>query len=258
MRSGAGTALVLMATLVAVPVWSEGTPERVVKYDKDALTVRLTRVSLTEVLDEIGRQTGAEIRGQVREPREVSADFDQVALPEAMHRLLGSQNFALVYSDSGQLKAVKLLGGPQEGGAPQGASVVSVSTTTQPQVSPAALISYMDRPAPVAVTPRLGQVLGTQTPTLRQLMEVGLHNEDPTMRSEAVRVGLQAVEAEPELRAAVLAAVGGMEDSTLVAILRGSAGERAEEVATNVATQTRVGELRVKASSVLQALRNGS
>jgi hypothetical protein len=225
------------------------------------LTVRITRVPLSEVIEEIGRQTGAEIRGQLRESREVSADFEAVPLPEALHRLLGSQNFALVYGDGGHLKVLKLLGGPQAGGVMSStptATPLAAVTTTVGAVSPAAFIAYLDRPVPVPVTGRLVPVLGTQNPTLRQLMEVGLHNEDATLRSEAVRAGLQSVEAEPELRAAVLGAVGNMEETTLVAILRGSAGERAEEVAMNVATQTRVGELRVKASAVLQALRSGS
>jgi hypothetical protein len=49
-------------------------------------------------------------------------------------------------------------------------------------VSPAAFISYLDRPVPVPVAGRLVLVLGSPTPTLRQLMEVGLQNEDATLR----------------------------------------------------------------------------
>src|SRR5207253_10748018 len=89
------------------------------------LTVRLSGVQNSDILAELARQSGAEIRGQVREPREVTADFESVPLPEALARLLGEQNFALVYGKGGRLKAVRLLGADQvAAGAP--------TTTTLP------------------------------------------------------------------------------------------------------------------------------
>ena len=100
----------MLAALAQGPTRAADTPAPVVRYSNDALTVRLTHASVTEVLDEIGRQTGAEIRGQVADVREISADFEAVPLPEAIHRLLGTQNFALVYGEKGNLKALELLG----------------------------------------------------------------------------------------------------------------------------------------------------
>src|SRR4029077_18548760 len=91
----------------------EGAAERVLHYEGDRLTVHLTGPPVTDVLDDLGRQAGAEIRGQVRDPREVSAEFEGLPLAEALHRLLGDQNFALVYGNEGRLKSVRLLGGPQ-------------------------------------------------------------------------------------------------------------------------------------------------
>src|SRR5262245_49746372 len=84
--------------------------DRVIKYEQDALTVRLTNVPVSEVIEELGRQAGAEIRGQLRTPRDITVEFDAVPLPEALHRLLGDQNFALIYGDRGKLAAVRLLG----------------------------------------------------------------------------------------------------------------------------------------------------
>src|SRR5512132_4256684 len=72
-------------------------PERLIRYDKDALTVHAIGVPVLEVLTEIGRQSGAEIRGTTRESHDVTAQFDSVPLPQALCRLLGDQNYALIY-----------------------------------------------------------------------------------------------------------------------------------------------------------------
>ena len=106
-RAAMGLLLVVLAQTPARP---EDGAARVVRYANDALTVRLSRASVNEVLDEIARQTGAEIRGQSMDSREVSADFEAVPLPEALDRLLGSQNFTLIYGENGNLRAVQLLG----------------------------------------------------------------------------------------------------------------------------------------------------
>src|SRR5205809_4410602 len=94
-------------------------PVPLIHYSNDALTVRLSGVQNSDILAELARQSGAEIRGQVREPREVTADFESVPLPEALARLLGEQDSALVYGEVGRLKAVRLLGGDQGGRPPR-------------------------------------------------------------------------------------------------------------------------------------------
>jgi hypothetical protein len=237
---------------------SEEAPERVIRYGKDALTVRLVQVPLSEVLDEVGRQTGAEIRGQLREPREVSAEFETVPLSEALHRLLGNQNFALVYGSNGELRAVKLLGGPQAGAVPVAAPSPAAGVPVRPTaVSPGALQGLMSQAPPVPIHGRLAETLGSESATLPQLMELGLHHEDPTVRAEALRTGVQTLEGDEGLRSSVLSVLNNMDDGTLSQLLRSAAGERAEEVAMQILTQSRATELRVKASSVLQKLRSG-
>jgi hypothetical protein len=233
---------------------AEVPPERVVEYARDALTVRLTKAPLGEVLAEIGRQSGAEIHGQPRDVRELTVTFEAVPLPEALHRLLGDQNFALVYGDGGRLRAVKLLGGPQ---AP--AAAPAPPSPPPPPVasgaSPVMLVGLLQRHPPVPVGPKLTPVLGTERATLLQLVETGLHNDDPAVRLEAIRVTLEAVETEPELRAGLLAAVNGLQPGEMTGMMRGAAGDRAEEIATHVATQARSLELRAKAATLLQQLR---
>ena len=121
-----------------------------IAYSNDALTVRLSGVQNSDILAELARQSGAEIRGQVREPREVTADFESVPLPEALARLLGEQNFALVYGKGGRLKAVRLLGGDQLG-APA-SPTITVPPAAPGAPFPGSLPELIDRhpPAPVA------------------------------------------------------------------------------------------------------------
>src|SRR5207247_11460395 len=141
---------------------------------------------------------GAEIRGQVREPREVTVDFDSVPLPEALARLLGDQNFALVYGKGGRLKAVRLLGGVRV--APQApASPPSIAPPAAPRPPfPGSLPELIDRHPPVPVTGAVADALGSQSATLRQLLELSLHHQDSTVRAEALRTGIAAPQAERE------------------------------------------------------------
>jgi hypothetical protein len=64
-------------------------------------------VPITDVLNELERQTGASVRGSLLDPREVTAEFRDVPLSQALARLLGDQNFALVYGEGGRLRTLK-------------------------------------------------------------------------------------------------------------------------------------------------------
>src|SRR5947199_8078870 len=134
---------------------AEDAPAPLIRYSNDALTVRLSGVPNSEILEELARQSGAEIRGQVREAREVTADFESVPLPEALTRLLGEQTFALVYGKGGRLKAVRLLGG----------SPTVAEASASPAAAPGApslgsLAALIDRYPPVPVTGQLADALG--------------------------------------------------------------------------------------------------
>ena len=93
--------------------------------------------------------------------------------------------------------------------------------------------------------------------TLPQLVQLSVHHEDPTVRSAAVRAVVSTMESDPALKAAVIEQLKGSDDAQLSAMLRGTAGDKAEEVAMQILTQARASEIRVKASSVLQKLRAG-
>ncbi len=255
MRQPAAAVLVLGALVAGGPAIAAD--ERVISYSTDALTVRLAQVPLSEVVDEIGRQAGAEIRGQVRSAGEVTAEFDAVPLPEALHRLLGDQNFALIYGDAGKLKAVRLLGGPQT--PPEPAIVVPSPPPLPPmQAAPANLASLVARLNPVLVTGHLAEVVGSSNASLQQLFEIGTRNQDSTTRAEAVRAIVSTLEGDSSLRTAVVGELGTLDDASLSALLRSAAGEHAEEVARQILAHSRASELRVRAASVLRNLRAGS
>ncbi len=234
----------------------------IVTYRRDQLSVRLESVPLADVLAELGRVSGASIRGAPREPRDITAKFDDVPLPEALHRLLGDQNFMLRYGERDRLRTIELFGGPQE---PREASTTSPAAGSAGAPSPAAgskmpqsfaiVLSVLEQHPPVAVTGGLAAALGGNTATFRQLFDAATNQQDAGLRTEAFRASLKAFEAEPDLRGRVLTLLAGMDEVALGQALRGIAGTQAEAIANQVATEAQTGELRSKALSVLQRLR---
>src|SRR5213083_2105641 len=232
---------------------ADDAPVPLIAYSNDALTVRLSGVQNSDILAELARQSGAEIRGQVREPREVTADFESVPLPEALARLLGEQNFALVYGKGGRLKAVRLLGG----GSQPSTQVAGSPPSSAPSGPgwppfPGSLSALIDRHPPVPVAGALADAIGSPSATLRQLIDLSLHHEDPAVRAEALRTGIGTLDGDAELRSAVISELETADSAFLTSLLRSAASERSEDIATQVLRDSRFPEIRLKASSVLQ------
>jgi hypothetical protein len=193
---------------------------------------------------------------------DVTATFDDVPLPEALHRLLGDQNFMLRYAEPDRLRTIQLFGGVQEAheagetspaaGSARGSSPSAGSTMPQ---SLAVAMSVLERHPPVPVSGSLATAIGGDTATFRQLFDAAMHQGDAAVRNEAFRVSLNAFETEPELRTTVLTALGGTDEAALGQVLRGVAGPRAEELANQIASEAKTAELRTKALSVLHRLR---
>ena len=213
---------------------------------------------VAEVLAEFARQSGAEIRGEPAEAREVTAQFDDVPLGEALYRLLGDQNYALVYGDGGKLRAVRLLGGPSTAVMAAGTNPslaasrsVSITTTRDPVLdgrSPADRSPAAGAAGPEAVAPA---VAGFQ-----RIGEFWLRGDDGASQ-DAARGELMAIEAEPESRTEAVNLANSYTDAQFAELLRQIAGSRADELASFIASQTRVTELRMKALSVHQVLSGG-
>ena len=229
------------------------TPDRVIRFENDALTVRLARVPITDVLSELERQTGASVRGSLLDPREVTAEFKAVPLSQALARLLGDQNFALVYGEGGRLRALTLLPGGQTTAAPRPVT----PTTVPPAANTITLEDFagiIDGQPPVRCDGALGEALGPQA-TYRQLLDTALTHADAGVRMQAVGVAIRAIEGQPDLRAKLVSAASGVEADHLSQLIENAAGNRAQEFASNVTAQTRATEVRAKFSTALHHLR---
>jgi len=234
-------------------VRGETAPRRVIEYrDDDTLTVDLVGVPLSEILAEIARQTRAEIRGGPREPGQVTARFEGVPLSQALDRLLRGQSYALIYGEDGMLRAIPLLGSPQISSSPPAALRIPV---TAPGSLPLDMASLFARPLPVAGD--VADALGASTANLSQLMQLWLQDEDAAVRAQSVRSGFRAVESAPELRAATIDFANASDAGDLATLFRNFAGSRAEELVDTIAKQTKVTELRSKATLVLRQLQAG-
>jgi hypothetical protein len=185
----------------------------------------------------------------------VTADFASVPLPQALTRLLGDQNFALVYGKAGQLKAVRLLGGVQAALAPP--TIVPASAARPPTFS-GSLQELIARHPPVPVSGSVADALQAPTATLQQLIDLSLHHQDPNVRTEALRTGMAAVEGDRELYAAVIQAIKDSGSESLANQLQVAAGEHAADVANDVLQAAHAAQLRLMATSVLQWLRKGT
>jgi hypothetical protein len=239
------TALLL---LLAWPAYDADSPPRRIDYRADRLSVQVTQVSLTEVLEEIARQARAEIIGGVKEEKPITVEFTGLPLDEGLGRLLGKQNFVLVYGKVG-LRAVELLGGPQ---APP-----KVATTPPPTTlsgMPNVFQMFQTRP-PCPINGRLGAALASDKATYPQLLDSAMHHEDVAVRSDAIRTWLQCLEDDAELRGAFVTAISAVDDQQLATSLRGMAGARAEELLQQITTLARASELRLKASQVFLQLK---
>ena len=252
---GASLLGVALTTVMPARAADDAAPERVIRYENDALTVRLVRAPVTEVLSELEKQTGATVRGSLLNPSEVSADFKVVPLPQALARLLGDQNFSLVYGEGGRLRVINLLPGGQAA-APR--PVVAATPTTIPQAAPAVSLEefaqIIDSQPPIKVDGQLAEALGPMA-TYRQLLETALSHTEATLRMQAVGVAIRSIEGQPELRAKLVSTAAGVEADHLSQLIESAAGNRAQEFASNVTAQTRATEVRAKFSTALHHLR---
>jgi len=239
-------AVLLGLALVARP--SGADEGRLVAVHGDALTVRLVNAPVSEVLADIARQSGAQIRGTIGTPREISTEFADVPLPEALHRLLGDQDFALVYSDTGDLRVVKLLDGSD--GAPPPPPPAETAGNELMRV-----VSGHDR---VKVDGVLLDAIGGPTASILQLFDLAASTDDPSLRIEAVRKLVALLESDKPVRNALMNQLHFMDDAQVTSLLRTRAGAHAEELMMTLLVQASGIELRTRASSVLERLRGGS
>lgn len=227
---------------VAIVTPANGDPEApLVRYHRGRLTVRIEGVPLDDVLDAVASETGLVFDGTALDRRNVWKRFDDVPLGEALRRLIGRQNFTLVYRTPDRPSRVELLGAPappalrKPGRAP----------------GPPFPVLLAQHP-PVPVSARLALALGAPQgvlPLPRVLQ--GLRLDDPATRTDAADAFLHALQTTPQLCDAFLA----LDDGSLVALARSWAGPRAADALSLLAARAGTWTIRTFATRGLAKLR---
>jgi hypothetical protein len=203
----------------------------------DAVTAALERAPLAEVVAAIAEQAGAELRGEIAPPRDVSLELSAVALEDALERLLGEQSFTLTYHGDGRLKRITLGGEARRrpatpSGAPTHANLLAPEAANDEVASAVRRVhEFIQGDRTVPVRGRLAQVLGTNTSTFTQVFDAGFKHADPRVRALGRRITIKALVADPEVRRAFVTMVDSTTDETLVQALRNLAGPDAEQAA---------------------------
>jgi hypothetical protein len=234
----------------AEPAATGAAPGRTITLRGDRLTVQVSEVPLEEILQAVAAPSKAEIRGAVKEPRAVTVDFADVPLRDGLTRLLGEQNFLLTYREDGTLRSLTLLGGPLEPSA--AATVVKTLPPAAPQPAAASPADLLHREVPVSG--KLQQFVGQPTATMQQLMDITLRQEDPTLRMEAMRAGLNAIDSQPDMRAAVVNGLESTDDQGFENAVRAASPDRAREIVAQIAATSKTPEIRTRSLRLLRTL----
>lgn len=246
MQRHAAARLAAVAVITLASSRVAGAAEPVVHYRAGRVTVHVQGMSLAAVLQAIGRDSGALVRGEIPR-RDVTADLDDVPLDDALGRLLGRDSFALTYARDGRLRSIDLLAIGKAGPAwpPPG---IGAPIDVAPERAQAVMGRRLD------VGGRLAAALGTQRPTAGELVHAAFRQEDWNVRGDAQRRVLAAFAADPELQDVFSRTLRAVDDDTLARIFRDWNVDGAKEFMRALAMRAREPELRAKAAAVLASL----
>lgn len=248
----------MLAALV-VAVLAVGSPaaaavKKDVEYRDDRLSVRLDQAPLTDVVAEIARVSGAQVRGELLVPRDVTTEFAGVPMKEALERLLDGQNFTLTYGDDGRLKVIELKAMREEKVRRPAEARPEGQDSAEPAYQRAAFLAFEGRER-VPVDRKLGKLLGDERVKWDVLGNMAYGYSDPAVRRAAVRAAVRAIEADSELRGALEDATRGVSDAELAAFARARCHNRAEELMRNIAREADLPEFQARARGVLRELK---
>jgi len=218
--------------------------------ENDRITANLREAQVGDVVAAFAEETGAVVSGGVQNPRAVTLEFDRVPVQMALERLLGDQNFTLVYKTDGSLKALRLLGGAAE--SPLPASTEAATEVAEPPPQMAA--GFLTQTIAVPPDGRLRGLVGGDSATIQQILDIAVHNGDLSVRVEALQAGITGIETDPKLKDAATTGLERVSDETLEALVRGVAGERARELVAQVGARSRVSAVRSRAYRLLRRL----
>src|SRR5262245_40265893 len=229
-----------------------------VDYRDGRVTAHVVEAPVRDVLDAIREATGAEVRGQPVDQGAVSIELDNATLDDALHRLLGKQNFTLIYGRDGRPKTLVLLGGPEAAPPPSdrppAAGVVVAPTGPTGKAFPLTLSRALMRARPVPVPEPLQEMLGSDRATVPQLLDIATTDDDGLERAHATQAVLSAFERQSRLRRSFLRTLRDLDDASLQAIVEGETGARFVGVIEFLAAHSREKGLQKKATVILEQL----
>jgi hypothetical protein len=220
-----------------------------VQYADGRITVDLRDDDLADVLGEIAKHARLEMRGTPTAQR-LSVRLDAVPLVDALSRLLQGQSFALTYDNAGGVKGVRFLGSSTASWAGPRPDTAASTPAAEPSTSQPAI----DRP--IHIDGLLASAIGAEDAKFSTILAVATQSGDARVRADALRAGLGALDAEPDLNADVLQWLAALDDAALADKLTEVALDHAEEVAQQTARLARSGSLRRRAAAVLRLLRS--
>lgn len=209
------------------------------------VTAELHDVPRDQALRELASELGADVWGEVLDPVPISHRFVDVPVARALDRLLGAQNFLLRYDGDGRLAEIELMGLALPR-APAGGR--------GKRAAPMSFDQLLARHAPVPVTGALRAAVRKDAAPLPQLVALAVLQPDATVRAEAARSVLRAVEGDAALRQAMLERLRGTDTAAVAAIARQRGRMRAEELLGIVAREARTPLLRTRAAQALVQL----
>jgi hypothetical protein len=241
------------AFVVAVTLLSAGSLAArepcVVAYDDGRLTLHAEKVPLADVVREIGRQSGAEIVGEVRKPREVTRQFDRVPLFDALVRLLGEQNFTLRYGSEGKLRTISLLGEPL--------AAAAHTTPAEDKAAPTRRHRHHHDVRASRETLPDGQVLVSVAGTDTRNASNGLQDDPARLGAPSEQTATTQEqwpapdELDRKLRRSFLNFLAGMDEATLAQYLATPEGQRAQALLEDFAANHPPGRSSQKVNDIL-------
>jgi hypothetical protein len=222
-----------------------------VTVEGDRVTASFAGVPRDAIVREIADAAGAEVLGGVQDTEPTSVELDDVPIDRALERALGGQSFTIVYGGDGRVRRIRLHGGPQEP-PPAGSTLTRGVPTSAGGLAPNQIFDVEVR---IPTVGPLAEHLGTETATLGQLYRIAVDQNEAALRIAAVDAGMAAIESDANLQSSIDAVLQGTDDAALAAMVRGSAGKRANELVSRILSRTRRPQVRQRAVTVLRQLR---
>jgi hypothetical protein len=242
----------VLASVVLLAALVQAADPPKVAYKDDKVTAKLQDAPPADVVDAIAKESGAQIRGEVRSTRPLSMDFQNEPVKQALERVLGDQNFDLIYGTNGKLQRIELRGTRQAAVAKAG--VAKTPEEIEAQKREIYHLFFHDQAA-IPVAGRVRAMSGKDTMGWDYLVNTAYFDPDPRVRREAVRAALKAFEGDPDLRDGVLATSRNISDADFAAWARAACYMNAEAFVRDIARETDIPEMRTRARTVLRLLR---